>query len=328
MLNMLYLNESDLLALGADWDRLTETITEALRCMLSGRCVQPIKPYLRFNDPDNRIIAMPAYIGAPFETAGMKWIASFPANPAGGLPRAHSVVVLNESATGRPYAILNGALPSILRTAAVSAVMLRRWLTTPPIRRRNRPLNVCLIGCGPIGQWHVRMLTSVLGPRLGRLAAYDLSPDRAQAAAALAGPAGFAASDWREAYATADIVLTCTASGSRYIDMPPPAGSLLLHVSLRDYAPSALSGVETIVVDDWDEVCRENTDIDCMHRTVGLRKEQTVSLADAVLGDEPPVRTEDARLLFSPMGMGVFDIAVASYFVELARQCGIGLILE
>ncbi|EFM09256.1 ornithine cyclodeaminase/mu-crystallin [Paenibacillus curdlanolyticus YK9] len=324
---MRYINEQQLQSIGADWDQLASTITEALRCMIASDYVQPLKPYLRFKHPSNRIIAMPAYIGGPFDIAGMKWIASFPNNPALGLPRAHSVVVLNDADTGVPVAMINGPLLSIVRTAAVSAVMLRKWLTLPA-QRHDRPLNVCLIGCGPIGQWHARMLRSVLGSRLGRLTAFDLSQERAQAIASLVGDAGHAAADWREAYRDADIVVTCTVSGSRYIDAAPAAGSLLLHVSLRDYAPAALGSVDTIIVDDWEEVCRENTDIELMHRHAGWSQANALTLAEAVLGDRLNSAPADGRMLFSPMGMAIFDIAVASSITKHATLHGIGIDLE
>ncbi|GMK38429.1 2,3-diaminopropionate biosynthesis protein SbnB [Paenibacillus sp. CCS19] len=324
---MLYLNEEDLLALGADWSRLADTVTNALSSMSAGDYVQPLKPYLRFKNPANRIIAMPAYIGGAFNAAGIKWIASFPTNPSFGIPRAHSVVVLNDAATGQPVAFINSPLLSIMRTAAVSAVMLRRWLELPG-QHHDRPLNVGLIGCGPIGQWHARMLTVILGSRLGKLTTYDLSPDRARQAASTAGSAGAVAANWEEAYCGSDIILTCTVSGSRYIDAPPSPGSLLLHVSLRDYQPSALSSIETIVVDDWDEICRENTDIEQMHLTAGLEREQTIALSEAVFGDKLLSMPKEGSLLFSPMGMAIFDIAVAAYTVELARDRGIGLELK
>lgn len=321
---MLYLNETDLLTLGADWGGLADTVTQALASMSVGDYVQPLKPYLRFKNPANRIIAMPAYIGGGFNTAGMKWIASFPANPSIGIPRAHSVVVLNHAETGQPIAFINSPLLSIMRTAAVSAVMLRRWLELPS-QHHDRPLNAGLIGCGPIGQWHARMLTVILGSRLGRLTTYDLSPERAREAAAAAGSSGVSASNWEEAYTHSDIIVTCTVSGSRYIDTPPPPGSLLLHVSLRDYQPAALSSIETVVVDDWEEICRENTDIEHLHLTAGWEKERTIPFSEAVFGDKLLSMPQDGNVLFSPMGMAIFDIAVATYMVELAREQRIGL---
>jgi Predicted ornithine cyclodeaminase, mu-crystallin homolog len=324
---MLYLNEADLLTIGADWSSLANTVTQALASMSAGDYVQPLKPYLRFKNPANRIIAMPAYIGGSFDTAGIKWIASFPANPSFGIPRAHSVVVLNDAATGQPMALINTPLLSIMRTAAVSAVMLRRWLELPS-QHHDRPFNVGLIGCGPIGQWHARMLTVILGSRLGKLTAYDLSPDRAQQAASIAGSVGAVAASWEEAYCGSDIMVTCTVSGSRYIDVPPPSGSLLLHVSLRDYQPSVLASIDTIVVDDWDEICRENTDIEQLHLTTGLEKNRTIALSEAVFGDKLLSMPRKGALLFSPMGMAIFDIAVAAYTVELARDKGIGLVLK
>lgn len=324
---MLYLNEDDLLALGTDWSKLADTVTNALASMAAGDYVQPLKPYLRFKNPANRIIAMPAYIGGAFNAAGIKWIASFPSNPTLGIPRAHSVVVLNDAATGQPVALINSPLLSIMRTAAVSAVMLRRWLELPN-QHHDRPLNVGLIGCGPIGQWHARMLTVILGSRLGKLTTYDLSPERALQAANTAGSAGVVAANWEDAYYGSDIIVTCTVSGSRYIDAAPSSGSLLLHVSLRDYHSSALSTMDTIVVDDWDEICRENTDIEQMHLSAGLEKERTITLSEAVFSDKLLTMPEDGALLFSPMGMAIFDIAVATYTVELARDRGIGLDLK
>jgi ornithine cyclodeaminase len=65
-----------------------------------------------------------------------------------------------------------------------------------------------------------------------------------------------------------------------------------------------------------------------MHQVVGWQKDRTVTLFEAVFGDKLLAMPKDGRLLFSPMGMAIFDIAVATYTLKLARDRGIGIELH
>src|SRR4051794_28687909 len=85
-------------------------VRDCLLCHQRGNFVQPLKPYLRPRGRDGkhdggRYICMPAYLGEPFEVAGLKWIASFPGNLQRGLPRASGTVQLNCTRTGRVLAV-------------------------------------------------------------------------------------------------------------------------------------------------------------------------------------------------------------------------------
>lgn len=324
---MLYLDNNHLQAIGLCWKELEIRIVEAVRLIDSGDYVQPIKPYLRYGNSVNRIIAMPAYVGGTVQAAGLKWIASFPSNTLSGLPRAHSVLLLNKSDTGVPYAILNSPLPSVARTVAVSAVMLRHYLQARPATRRMR---VGIIGFGPVGQHHYDMCGKLFGEFIDEVLIYDIrgakleTPVIEKADADYRGRTRLAES-WEELYNSCNVIITCTVSDYRYIDQPPLAGSVLLDVSLRDYKASALEHVKAIVVDDWDEVCRENTDIELLHLERGLTKGDTCSLADVVCRDALGKLAADESVLFCPMGMAVFDIATAAYWVEKAQSLGVGL---
>nr|WP_255570546.1 2,3-diaminopropionate biosynthesis protein SbnB [Cohnella sp. CFH 77786] len=314
------MNDTEIRSLEAGWTALTDCVEQAVRVADAGDYAQPIKPYLRYGDPRNRIIAMPAYLGGDFDVAGIKWIASFPANLERGIPRAHGVIVLNRADTGQPYAMLNGGMANQLRTAAVSGVVLRKFRAARPEER----FRVSIIGWGPVGRSHMDMCIGLFGNKIEHFTIYDIRGVDLSSV-----PDGWrerttAASRWEEAYEGCRVCITCTVSASRYIDRIPPAGNLLLHVSLRDYRASALQELKAIVVDDWDEVCRENTDIELLHRETGLTRQQTLSLADLVcrqaLDGIPPAET----VLFSPMGMAVFDLAVASLLVKQARLQGVG----
>src|SRR5438046_9842820 len=79
-----------------------QIVREAYLAHADGQSVNPDSYFLRFPDkPDCRIIALPAYLGNGFDVAGLKCIASYPANVPRGLLRASAVLVLNNSSTAQ-----------------------------------------------------------------------------------------------------------------------------------------------------------------------------------------------------------------------------------
>jgi 2,3-diaminopropionate biosynthesis protein SbnB len=321
---MLYLNERDIRAVGIDWSATVGVIEQAVRCLDGGDFAQPIKPYLRYREPKNRIIAMPAFLGGPFNLAGLKWIASFPDNIHKGVPRAHSILVLNDADTGAPVGIINTALLSIIRTASVTGLLLRKFDEVRPLR----DVTVGITGYGPIGQNHLRMAAALLGDRIARVRIYDVRALEPEIDFMDPSKVTMVRS-WQEAYDDADVFMTCTVSSAAYIDRRPKPGSLQLNVSLRDYKTDVFDWVKgAMIVDDWDEVCREKTDIELFHQEKGLQKADTISIVEAVCHDRLRGYAPEQPIMFNPMGMGVFDIATASYYHHLAGEKGVGTRLD
>lgn len=60
---MLYLSENNLKEIALNWENTIEAIDYATKCLHERNFAQPIKPYLRYRDLKNRIIAMPAFVG-------------------------------------------------------------------------------------------------------------------------------------------------------------------------------------------------------------------------------------------------------------------------
>lgn len=306
-----YITTSQLKAIPVNWKEMIDVIEQAVQCLDRGDYSQPVKPYLRYGDSQNRIIAMPAYIGGEFHTAGIKWIASFPDNIRQGKPRAHSVLILNNADNGEPYAILNSALPSIVRTAAVSGVMIDRYVRN----RNNMSMTIGIIGWGPIGRCHMEMCDTILGEKITQFILHDLRTIPNESIPEKLRKSTRIVSDWREVYQLSDIFITCTVSNKRYIDLPARTGSLLLNVSLRDYTDKVYDSVKQgIIVDDWTEVCRENTDIALFHQSCGLEKREVKTIADVVCRDILSQFPLDQPLMFNPMGMAIFDIATGCYY--------------
>jgi len=322
---MLYLNEKYLREVGINWEQLVDVIEGTVRCLGDKDFVQPIKPYLRYRDLKNRIIAMPAFIGGDFDMAGIKWIASFPDNIHKGIPRAHSVVIINKAETGQPVAIINTALLSILRTAAVTGLMIRYFDKVRPLR----DVNLGIIGWGPIGQNHLRMALDLYGDKIAKIFLHDLRPIDKSAIDFAPRDKIVIAENWQQAYVDADVFITATVSKASYIDKQPKKASLQLNVSLRDYKTDIFEYVkDSIIVDDWEEICREKTDIEMMHLEKGLEEKDTKSIVDMVVGDCMANYPAEAPIMFNPMGMAVFDIAVGAYYFREARRKGVGEELE
>ncbi|WP_244226619.1 hypothetical protein [Paenibacillus protaetiae] len=67
---MLYLNDEHMRQLGIHWGEAVDVAEQAALLLHRRDYAQPIKPYLRYRDPVNRIIAMPAFAGERFRRPG------------------------------------------------------------------------------------------------------------------------------------------------------------------------------------------------------------------------------------------------------------------
>ena len=81
-------------------------------------------------------------------------------------------------------------------------------------------------------------------------------------------------------------------------------------------------------MDDWEEVCREKTDIEMMHIERGLQEKDTKNIADVVFHDAMAAWPKEMPIMFNPMGMAVFDIATGRYFIDKAKALKVGQELE
>ena len=320
---MYYLNRGHVEAIKRDWSLLIEVIRQTVKIMEAKDFSQPLKPYLRYRDKSNRIIAMPAFIGGEIDISGIKWIASFPQNFKKGLARAHSVTILNDASTGVPVCTINTPLISGIRTAAVSGLLLTNYLKVKP----DKDYVVGISGFGPIGKLHLEMLVSILKDRLKEVRVYDINEIHISDL-----PISLnnfkVCNSFHEAYDDADIFITATVSSGRYINTKPKPGSLHLNISLRDYDSGFKNFVSKMIVDDWEEVCRENTDIQMMHLKEGLNEEDTFNLIDIVCKNSLQGLSEEETVMFNPMGMAGFDIAIGNFYYRLAVENNVGCLLE
>src|SRR5581483_6447909 len=120
-------------------ERAVEAVREAFLAYHRGDWAMPPKVYVPAY-PAGDFRAMPA-LGAGH--ASLKWVTSYPGNPARGLPTVTGVVLLSDAADGQLVAILDAAAVTALRTGA-AAVLAAETL--------GRPGTAAVVGAGVNGK--------------------------------------------------------------------------------------------------------------------------------------------------------------------------------
>ncbi|MGY0035017.1 hypothetical protein [Pedobacter sp. NJ-S-72] len=98
------------------------------------------------------------------------------------------------------------------------------------------------------------MILAILGDSIEQVFIHDINPIDITKISGAAYKNVIIARSWEECYIHADIFMTCTVSAAPYISIAPKKGSLQLNVSLRDYTAEMKDYMDTIVVDNWEEV--------------------------------------------------------------------------
>lgn len=142
-IDFIYLSEPDMIRAGVtDMAACVDTMEEMFRLLHAGdyRMAGPDSnshgaivifpeespfPNMPKQTADRRFMAMPAYLGGNFHTAGMKWYGSNIENRTKGLPRSILMFILNDADTGAPLALMSANLLSAYRTGAVPGVGAR-----------------------------------------------------------------------------------------------------------------------------------------------------------------------------------------------------------
>ena len=173
-------------------DAAVDAVRQAFVEYTAGRWTMPPKVYVT-NYPAGDFRAMPALGGG---YALLKWINSFPGNPALGLPTVSGVVLLSDAESGQLCAILDAGSVTALRTGA-AAVLAAELLARPDAGL------AAVVGAGVNG----RAAASTFLARGREVALWDVDQARAVEAASTLGCHVAASLD--EALA-ADIVVTVT----------------------------------------------------------------------------------------------------------------------
>jgi ornithine cyclodeaminase/alanine dehydrogenase-like protein (mu-crystallin family) len=287
-------------------ERAVEAVREAFLAYARREWSMPPKVYVPAY-PAGDFRAMPA-LGAGH--ALLKWVTSFPANPAHGLPTVTGIVVLSDASNGMPTALLDAAAVTALRTGA-AAVLAAETLG------RADASGAAVIGAGVNGRAVARTFAAV-----GRqVVLWDVDAERARAAADEIG-AGVAAS--QDDALRADVVATVTPG--REVVVADGALRPGQHVSLMgadgpgkgEIAIGELARVH-VFCDDWEQASH-NGDLAHAVEAGALEREDATELGPVLAGTAPGRRDDEDITVFDSTGLAIQDLAIALASVERAGE--------
>jgi alanine dehydrogenase len=250
------------------------------------------------NYPAGDFRAMPALGGGH---ALLKWVTSFPGNPARGLPTVTGLVLLSNAETGELEAVFDAAGVTALRTAA-AGVLAADTLCRPGAA------TFAVVGCGVNGAETARMLVAHGATPL----VWDTDPARRDAVAERLGAR--AAASAAEALGC-DVVITVTPGAALLF----PEASLEpgQHVSLMgadgpgkaEIATSELARTR-IFCDDWEQASHSGELAHAVEAEL-VRKNDVTQLG-AVLAGDAVGRTDEVEITtFDSTGLAIQDLAIA-----------------
>jgi ornithine cyclodeaminase/alanine dehydrogenase-like protein (mu-crystallin family) len=283
-----------------------DAVREAFVAYARGEWTMQPKVYVA-NYPAGDFRAMPALGGGH---ALLKWVTSFPGNPARGLPTVTGLVLLSDAEDGRLLAVLDAAAVTALRTAA-AGVLAAETLCRPDAS------SYAVVGCGVNGAETVRMLVA----RGASPLVWDVDEARRAAVAQRLGVevAGSAA----EALAC-EVVITVTPGREVLYE----AGSLQpgQHVSLMgaDGPGKAEVAVDELrrahlFCDDWEQASHGGELAAAVEAGVVTRGDVT-ELGAVLVGEAEGRRSAGDITLFDSTGLAIQDLAIARVALAKAHE--------
>jgi len=283
-----------------------ERTREAFMRHHAGAWAMPPKVYL--DSPGHGDFrAMPA---RGDDLAMLKWISSFPGNPARGLPTVLGVVVLSDATTSEPLALLDARSVTALRTGAVAAVAARALA-------REDARTVGVVGCGLHGAWAARCLAAAgYGPGV-------CADPRAEAAAALAHELGWEAGDRAGALAP-DVVCCVTPGAEPVVDVGDLRPGLHLNMLGADGPGKAEATVEavaacTLFCDEWAQASHGGELTAAVEQGI-VTRDRVTDLGAVLAGDAAGRPDPAAVTLFDSTGLAIQDLAIAAAAYDAWKQ--------
>jgi len=303
----------------ANRKQVFDAVEAAYRLHDSGATLNPASYFLLYPDnPNARIIALPAHLGGEVQKSGIKWISSFPENISSNLARASAVLILNDASTGYPLACLEASLISATRTAA-SAALAAEHISPNPFEG-----TLAVIGTGIIARTTVEWLM-FRNWKFRKIKLYDVDQTEAAHFSKWLGDQfnleGQIQDKLEDATSASSLILfTTTTLGPYLADKELFAQSpTVLHLSLRDICVNVILASQNIV-DDVDHCLKAKTSLHLTEMETGNRNFVSGSLVDVL---EKRFKLDHQRpRIFSPFGLGVLDIAVGSFVLEAAKSSG------
>ena len=304
----LFLTEPDVRALLTMPD-LIAVMETALAAFSARSVVQPVRTVLEVGAEKSFFALMPAYVPST-PALGAKLVTLYESNTARGLPTHLATIVMLDPETGALAAIVDGRYITEARTAAVSAVSVKK------LAREDASV-LTILGSGVQARSHLEALSHVRSFREVRA----WSPTRKNLDAFAAETGAIAKDSPEAAVRGADVIVIAASSHTPILfnDWVAPGAHVVsvgaTRPTQREMDP-ALVARSRLFVDSRAAALKESGDV--------------IPFGDAhivaELGEAACVRTSPREItIFKSLGLAVEDVAAAHLALTRARESGKGL---
>ena len=323
--DVLFLSEEDVVACAPSVEETRKIIEDVFKAHAGDQVVMPtkilLKPPEKYKGHWN---AMPAFVQTSNgDIGGIKWLSSYLDNLERlKLPNIVAIIVINESATGFPLAIMDGTYITGLRTAAAVAAGAK-YLA------RLDSSTVAIIGTSVQGRFQLAGICEAFN--IKRVVAYDIVEETlGKYVFEMSPKVGIQiekASSHSEAILNADIVINATRTKEPFFkgEWCRP-GMLIVSIGSRpELMEDVVERADKIVVDHW-EGCKHLGSLKPFAEE-GIVKHVYAEIGQVVASQKPGRESDEEIIIYVPMGMGTEDMATAYkvYMNAVAAKRGMTL---
>lgn len=222
-----------------------------------------------------------------------------PGNTQRGLPNVQALILVLHPETGQLVATIDGESVTLMRTAAATLVAVE---ALRPAEGASTPPRVAIVGTGLQAAAH-------------QTALLDHWPLAEVTAVGRGGSVARAVSN-------ADVVILCTTSRDPVItaDWLAPGTTV---VTIGSFAPDrsefgsdVIRRAGRVFADDADTASRQSGPVAAALREGALQPDRVISLGDVLIGREERPTTDDALIVYTSVGLGIQDAAIAQLLLE------------
>ena len=321
---LLYLTKQEVIDLGITMAETLELLETCFKEKGYGNVEMPAKIGIHTKH-SGLLHAMPAWF-KNMDMAGIKWVGNYYENSKYGIPAITGLQILNDCETGVPYAVMDCAWLTSIRTGGVSGVTAK-YLANPDSEV------VGVIGCGVQGRTNLEAIATAM-PGIKKAYAYDIYPESAEAYA-------------KEMSKKLDIEVIKVSTPKEAVveaDILATSGPTILEKDIGVIEKGWLKKGCTVTAIDFDHqfkrgVIKEEAGLittDDINQYTnflsfpGVIKDlpnNPVLMQDIVIGKHPGRESRDEIIFTCNIGLALEDLIVADAIYKRAVEKGVGTIL-
>lgn len=289
----------------------------------TGKAANPVRTNIELKASNGDILFMPSYLEND-KKAGIKIISCMKDNPKIGLPFIQAVVMVFNSNTGRPEALVNGEALTALRTGAASGLATR-------LLSKKEAESVAIIGAGVQAFKQFEAVCAVR--KIKRCIVYDINKEKASLF--IEKFKGHLPVQFKIGTNTSelkDYEIICAASsaaGTLFKDTDIASGTHINAIGAfrpdMIEIPNETVARSKIVVDSREAAMQEAGDlIQAIEKKFITEKDIYAEIGEIAAGKLAGRTSNDEVTFFKSVGLAIQDLAAAAVIVNEGNKQNLG----